>query len=78
MAYKLISEELTSVVLTGKVHIAYDLEDDKAITKHALINLKNDLANVLDDEVILAADSKESDIIVATIDTLLAKSQKKL
>lgn len=76
MAYKFISEELTSIVLTEKANIAYDLEDDKAVTRHALINLKNDLANVLDNEVILATDSKESDIIVATIDTLLAKSQK--
>lgn len=62
--------------ISGVVKIGYDRKDDEAITKHALINLKNDLANVLDNEAILATDSKNSKIIVSTIDTSLAKSQK--
>lgn len=76
MVNQLISKKSTSMVISGIVKIGYDRKDDEAITKHALINLKNDLANVLDNEAILATDSKNSKIIVSTIDTSLTKSQK--
>ena len=64
------------MLISGVVKITYDKKDDEAITKYALINLKNDLTNVLGEEAILATESKNSKIIVATIDTSLAKSQK--
>lgn len=76
MKSQIVSQTQTSMLISGVVKITYDKKDDEAITKHALINLKNDLTNVLGEEAILATDSKNSKIIVSTIDTSLAKSQK--
>ncbi len=76
MKSQIVSQTKTSMLISGVVKITYDKKDDEAITKYALINLKNDLTNVLGEEAILATESKNSKIIVATIDTSLAKSQK--
>ena len=76
MKSQIVSQTKTSMLISGVVKITYDKKDDESITKHALINLKNDLTNVLGEEAILATESKNSKIIVATIDTSLAKSQK--
>ncbi|ARE25617.1 glycosyl hydrolase 115 family protein [Lactococcus cremoris] len=76
MKSQIVSQTKTSMLISGVVKITYDKKDDEAITKYALINLKNDLMNVLGEEAILATESKNSKIIVATIDTSLAKSQK--
>lgn len=76
MKSQIVSQTKTSILISGVVKITYDKKDDEAIRKHALINLKNDLTNVLGEEAILATESKNSKIIVATIDTSLAKSQK--
>ncbi len=76
MKSQIVSQTKTSMLIRGVVKITYDKKDDEAITKYALINLKNDLTNVLGEEAILATESKNSKIIVATIDTSLAKSQK--
>ncbi|KZK05231.1 hypothetical protein AB996_1992 [Lactococcus cremoris] len=76
MKRQIVSQTKTSMLISGVVKITYDKKDDEAITKHALINLKNDLTNVLGEEAIIATESKNSKIIVATIDTSLAKSQK--
>ena len=48
------------MLISGVVKITYDKKDDEAITKYALINLKNDLTNVLGEEAILATESKNS------------------
>ena len=76
MKSQIVSQTKTSMLISGVVKITYDKKADEAITKYALINLKNDLTNVLGEEAILATESKNSKIIVATIDTSLAKSQK--
>lgn len=78
MKPQLVSQTQTSMLISGVVKITYDKKEDEAIIKYALLNLKNDLTNVLGEEAILATDSKNSKIIVSTIDTSLAKSQKKL
>ncbi|MDU0411233.1 hypothetical protein K231HA_01282 [Lactococcus lactis] len=76
MKSQIVSQKQTSMLISGVVKITYDKKDDEAIIKYALLNLKNDLTNVLGEEVILATASKNSKIIVSTIDTSLAKSQK--
>lgn len=46
MKSQIVSQTKTSMLISGVVKITYDKKDDESITKHALINLKNDLTNV--------------------------------